>query len=141
MYGIEMAFPGEERIQFEKDVLWPLAGLDTSQVESYYGIQELVRLLAYADNEAARNFLDGTMQRWEALRWLRRYALMSTEEAEQRIQFIEDYRSYVINYNLGQDIVKRYIDRHSGGDLSDNSRRWSLFARLLTVPLTPSRLK
>ena len=140
-YGIEMAFPGAERIKFEKEVLWPLAGLDTSQVEQYYQIQELVRQLAYADNEAARNFLDGTFQRWEALRWLRRYALMSEQEAEQRLQFIEEYRSYVINYNLGQDIVRRYIERHSGGDVSDRQGRWKLFERLLTVPLTPSRLK
>src|SRR5881396_812809 len=27
-FGIEMAFPGEERVEFERDVLFPLAGLD-----------------------------------------------------------------------------------------------------------------
>ncbi len=140
-YGIEMAFPGHERIQFEKEVLWPLAGLDTTQVERYYEIQEMVRQLAYADNEAARNFLDGNIQRWEAIRWLRRYALMTADEAEQRLQFIEEYRSYVINYNLGQDIVKRYIERHSSTGVNNRMTRWNLFARLLTVPLTPSRLK
>src|SRR6185503_6212472 len=30
-YGIEVAFPGEERVNFEKTVLYPLAGLDPSK--------------------------------------------------------------------------------------------------------------
>lgn len=140
-YGIEMVFPGEERIKFEKEVLFPLAGLDTTQVEKYYEIQALVRQLNYADNEAARRYLDGAFQRWEALRWLRRYALMSADQAEQRLKFIEEYRSYVINYNLGEDIVRRYVERHSGANVNDRAARWKLFERLLTVPLTPSRLK
>ena len=34
-YGIEVAFPGEERTAFERDVLFPLAGLDASQAATY----------------------------------------------------------------------------------------------------------
>ena len=35
-YGIELAFPGDERVDFERNVLFPLAGLDDSQAEMYY---------------------------------------------------------------------------------------------------------
>ena len=35
-YGIEVAFPGDERLAFERDVLFPLAGLDPSRRDEYY---------------------------------------------------------------------------------------------------------
>ena len=44
-YGIEVAFPDDERRAFERDVLFPAAGLDASQVEQFYEIAELVEKL------------------------------------------------------------------------------------------------
>ena len=40
-----------------------------------------------------------------------KYAIMTKERAEQRMRFIDTYRSYVINYNVGQDLVKDYVNR------------------------------
>ena len=34
----------------------------------------------------------------------------------QRVKFIEKYRSYVINYNLGQDLVREWVEREAGPD-------------------------
>ncbi|MES1197772.1 MAG: hypothetical protein ABUL41_00660, partial [Chitinophagaceae bacterium] len=39
-YGIEMAFPGNEKIAFCKNVLLPLAGLDTANIEIYFKANE-----------------------------------------------------------------------------------------------------
>lgn len=139
-YGIEVAFPGEERITFEREVLFPLAGLDPLRVEEYYDILKLTSKLGYAGNEASRNYLDGKFSKDEAVDWLVRYSLMANERAEQRIQFIEKYRSYVINYNLGQDIVKDYIERN-GGTADNPKRRWELFKHLISTPQVPSGLK
>jgi hypothetical protein len=58
-YGIQVAFPGEERINFEKEVLFPLAGIDPNKADQYYAIQELRSKLDYAGNEAARKNLIG----------------------------------------------------------------------------------
>ena len=46
--------------------------------------------------------------------WLERYALYSPPRAAQRVRFIDQYRSYVINYNLGKDMVERYIEAQGG---------------------------
>ena len=105
-FGIEVAFPGEERLAFERDVLFPLAGLDPDRVEEYYEVQALVAELGYAGNEAARRYLNGEIEGEEAAEWLARYALMPIERARQRVRFFDAYRSYVINYNLGQDLVR-----------------------------------
>lgn len=138
-FGIEMAFPGRERVDFEREVLFPLAGIDPGSAEQYYEVHSLVQLLAYAGNEAARRYLNGTFTREEAAEWLVRYALMSPDRASQRTRFFDKYRSYVVNYNLGQDLVRQAIERR-GGTPGNPEQRWKIFAELLSSPRIPSSL-
>ena len=139
-FGIEVAFPGAERAAFERDHLYPLAGLDPSQAARYAEIQTLLQKLSYAGNEAARGYLDGKLSRQDAEAWLVRYALMSPERAAQRVRFMEQYRSYVINYNLGQDLVRQYIEKR-GGTADHPQQRWEEFAKLISSPRLPSGLR
>ena len=97
----------------------------------------LVDRLSYAGNEAARRYIDGEIDGAGAVKWLERYGLYSTVRAQQRLRFIDQYRSYVINYNLGKDMVARYIDARAGGD---ESKRWPPFTELLSSPRLPSGL-
>ena len=138
-FGIEVAFPGKERMEFERDKLFPLAGLDKSQAEKYSRVQELAAKLSYAGNEAARRYLNGEISRDDAAQWLVQYALMSPERAQQRTRFFDQYRSYVINYNLGLDLVRQYIERR-GGIEKNPAKRWEEFTRLLASPRLPSGL-
>lgn len=138
-FGIDVALPGKERMEFEKNVLFPIAGMDVRSVEKYYAIHELFLKLAYAGNEAARGYLNGTMTRDEAAAWLVKYALMSPDRAQQRTRFFDAYRSYVINYNLGQDLVKNYIERR-GGTPDQPRKRWEEFRKLISSPRLPSGL-
>jgi hypothetical protein len=139
-YGIEVVLPGEERIRFEKEVLFPLAGLDAEKADEYYKMLSLLSELEYAVNDAARNYLDGKWNKDETKTWLIKYSLMTPDKAEKRIEFIEKYRSYVINYNLGKDIVKNYIEKN-GGTSDDPEKRWEIFTKLLSTPQTPSGLE
>ena len=139
-YGIEVAFPVADRIRFEQDVLFLVAGLDVSKVAEYYQILELVDRLSYAGNEAARRYINGDINREGAVAWLEKYAMYTKPRAEQRVRFIDQYRSYVINYNLGKDLVRAYIERKAGRDRSP-ARRWQEFAALLSSPRLPSGLK
>jgi hypothetical protein len=139
-FGIEVAFPGEERTAFERERLYPLAGLDPAQAAAYAEMQRLVQKLSYAGNEAARGYLDGKISREDAEAWLVRYALMAPERAAQRVRFMEQYRSYVINYNLGQDLVRQYIEGR-GGTADQPQKRWDEFAKLISSPRLPSDLQ
>jgi hypothetical protein len=138
-YGIEVAFPGNEREEFEKRVLFPIAGLDTSLAEKFYRVQEKIGELDHALVEAARNYLDEKWTRQEAVDFLVEYRLSTPERAEMNLQFIEKYRSYVLNYSLGEEMVKNYIIR-KGGTESNPSIRWRLFEHLVTTPQVPSNL-
>jgi len=139
-FGIEVAFPDEARLRFESEVLFPLAGIDPQRAADYYKIESLKSRLDYAGNEAARGYLDGTMDAEQAIGWLVTYALMPEERARQRLAFIEQYRSYVINYNLGLDMVRNHIE-NQGGTADKPDLRWQLFADLLSNPPIPSQLK
>jgi len=136
-YGIDVAFPANERVEMEKETLFPIAGLDPARAEQYYRVHELVSSTSYAGNEAARRYLDADIDAEAAAEWLTTYALMAPARARQRVKFIEQYRAYVINYNLGKDLVRNYVERRSGGDAE---KRWDVFAELLSSPRLPSGL-
>ncbi len=135
-YGIDMAFPQDERAKYEKEVLFPKAQLDASQADRYYRVLGLVGKTSYAGNEAAREYLDGRMTADAAVDWLVRYGLYSPERAKQRLRFTDKYRSYVINYNLGKDLVARHIEK----DAKSPEERWRRFRELLSSPRLPSDL-
>ncbi len=137
-YGIPVTFPNGERIEFEQKVLFPAAGLDPARAREYHEVQALVDKLAYAGNEAARRYLNKEIDAGQAAEWLERYALMPKDRARQRVRFFDQYRSYVINYNLGKDMVAAFVERRAGGD---PARRWEEFAQLLSSPRLPSGLK
>jgi hypothetical protein len=138
-YGIEMAFPGDERVVFERETLFPLAGMDPARAELYYRVQELKERLSYAGNEAARRYLDGQINADAAASYLTTYALMSRPRAEQRVRFIDQYRSYVINYNLGLDMVRDYVEMRASEDPTEEYR-WAVFLDLIASPRQPSGL-
>src|SRR5689334_10045339 len=132
-YGIDVAFPRAERLEFERRVLFPAAGLNPENAAKYYDVMALVDKLSYAGNEAARRYLDGRIDAKAAADWLEKYGLYSGPRAEQRVRFVDQYRSYVINYNLGKDMVATYLE-------SRGPDRWAEFARLISSPRLPSSL-
>ncbi|MEX2124367.1 MAG: hypothetical protein WD795_10790 [Woeseia sp.] len=147
-YGIELAFPGDERLRFEKERLFPLAGLGPDDADRYYALLELLQQLSYAGNEAARDYLNGDIDRDQAVQWLVDYTLVSPDRARQRVDFFDTYRSYVINYNLGEDLVRAYVERDPAasstggppGGQAVQDRRWQRFERMLSSPMLPSDL-
>lgn len=135
-YGIDMIFPEVERVKYEKSILFPLAGLDSSKADLYYRIFNIVEELSFASNKISADYLDGKINKDKAIELLMKYILMKKEKAEQRIRFLETYRSYVINYNVGKKVIKDYIEGHSRND----DERWKLFEEILSTPQTPSGL-
>jgi hypothetical protein len=135
-YGVDLAFPGEERIEYERDHLFPLAGLDPTDADRYYRLLELRAQLDHAINEAARLYLNGEFTSEQTQQWLINYALDTPEKAEKRISFFDAYRSYIINYYYGKDLVAAWVEK----DAETSNERWEQFTRLLSSPLSPSDL-
>ena len=139
-YGIDMVFPGEKRLAFERDVLFPIIGISKMKAENFHKVQELKAKLKYAENEIARRYLNGIIEREEAVGMIETYLLFSPKKAIQRMNFIEMNRSYVINYNLGRDQVAKHM-KLSGADPELPEKRWQIFKELLSNPYSSSTLK
>lgn len=130
-YGIDVVFPGNDKTVFSKDVLLPLAGLDTTGIDLYFKVQTIKGKLNYVRNEVGRGLLSGAMTEKDAMKWLQDYGLYNAETAAKSISFLRNYRTYVINYNYGLDLVKEYIESR-GGTESNPEKRWQLFGELLS---------
>lgn len=128
-YGIEVVFPGTDKITFAREILLPLAGLDTTGITLYFNALEIRGKLNYVRNDVGRRLLSGSMTEEEALRWLEEYGMNNKETALKSISFIRNYRSYVINYNHGMEVMKSYIERNGG---TNPETRWKVFEVLLS---------
>jgi hypothetical protein len=136
-YGIDMAFPADQRVTFERDSLFPLAKLDQRLAERNAAVRQVVERLNYARNEVARSYLDGQIDSAGAVREMSRYWLSTPAASAKTVRFIRDYRAYVINYNLGRDLVAAWVGRTAG---ADPEKRWRAFGVLLSAPLLPRDL-
>jgi len=135
--GIDLVFPGRERAAFEAAKLYPLAGLDPAGAAPYDRLLDLLHQLAGARMTIAAAYLDGKVDRAAALDLLQRYQLVSRARAEQSLAFIEQYRSYVINYGLGQDMVAADLARAGGAPWA----RWRRMEAIISEPTLPADLR
>jgi hypothetical protein len=135
-YGIDLAFPGPERLAFETAALYPLAGIPTAKAGDYLALLHAMRDLAGARFTIARDFLEGRVDRAQAVALTQKYQLVSKARAEQSIDFTTQYRSYVINYGLGQDMVQAHIERAG----TDPAARWAAMERVISEPTLPADL-
>jgi hypothetical protein len=136
-YGIELAFPGNEKLDYEVATLYPLAGLPTADAARYAELQRALKDLGGARFTIARELLEGRINDAEAVRLSRRYLLVSPERAKQLTEFTKQYRTYVINYGLGEVMVRADIEAAGG----DPKARWARMEKILSEPTLPSDLK
>lgn len=135
-YGIDLAFPPAARLAFERDRLFPLAGLNARDAARFAALQAAMKDLSGARLTIAQQYLDGVIDRATALSLSQKYQLLSPERAEQQVKFTETYRSYVLNYGLGADMVAAAVERGT----ADTATRWRRMERIVSEPTLPSDL-
>ena len=135
-YGIDLAFPGPERLRYETQALYPMAGLPTTGADEYLALLAALDELTGVRFTIARDYLEGRLDRAKAVELTQKYQLVSKKRAEQLIDFTEQYRSYVINYGLGKDMVRDYVEAAG----SDPRSRWAAMERVISEPTLPSDL-
>lgn len=136
-FGVDLAFPGEARLAFERDVLYPLAGLDPASAQAYSDLRAATADLAGARLTISAMYLNGEIDRERAVALTQRYQLTSRARAEQSLAFTDHYRAYVINYVSGEALIRAYVDRVAGNDVN---ARWAAFERTMREPTLPEDL-
>lgn len=135
-YGIDLAFPGPQKVAFEIAKLYPLAGLPAADARRYDTLLNAMKDLSGARMTIASDFLDGRISEQQALELQRKYGLVSEARAKQSISFTKQYRSYVINYGLGEQMVREDVESRRAA-----AARWKRFEQIISEPTLPGDLK
>jgi hypothetical protein len=123
-YALELAFPEDERLSYERDVLFPLAGLDPADAELHFRVEREIRRLAALRVDAARAYLDRKRDRVQSVLFLENEALVPAPWAFLR--FVDRYRTHVIAYTAGVELVRRRIEGAAD--------RWREYAVMIQQP-------
>jgi hypothetical protein len=121
-FAAELAFPGESRLAFERDVLFRLVGLNPVDADKYVGVSRLVDGLRGRQVDIARRYLDGNLEFVRAARELEDGTLMPSADAT--LKFFNEFRTYAVAYTVGHDVVALA--------LASADDRWTAYERWVT---------
>ncbi|WP_223292976.1 MULTISPECIES: hypothetical protein [Shewanella] len=136
-YGLSLIMSAQEVIDFERDHLMPLAGIE-GDIEKYHQVLACYKKLVYLDNLVCEQLTDGKISEEDAQGLLIKYGLYTSSRAQQRVKFYLSNRAYVINYNHGEDSVARWVEKDGE---TTKSEQWKRFEALLKRPLSASQFK
>lgn len=125
-YAVELAFPPAERLAFERDVLFPLAGLDPNRAQTYRTVQRLVDELGGRAVPILSDFRDKRMPRALASAALQSDALVTSPEA--LLGFVERLGPYVLGYTAARERVRGAIE---GRAERSGRSRWAVLRNVL----------
>jgi hypothetical protein len=129
MYAVDVAFSDDDRVRFEREQLFPAAGITGEDAGRYVRVARLVEELQDVQVEIARQYLDGALEFARAAAALEEQALMRDTGA--MLKYVNEFRSYVTAYTTGRQAAVAFVESCAGS--ADRDRRWKCFERLLTA--------
>lgn len=133
-YGVDLVFPKEKIIDYYVEELFPALGLPAEEADRFEMVTRLGNDLMFRGwVNTTRDLINRVIDRDETIERMCSQQLMSREMAKQYLLMMGHYRSYVINYSAGYDLVKQYVESHPN--------RWSAFQNVLSEPMTIAGLR
>ncbi|MBI3493758.1 MAG: hypothetical protein HY047_18575 [Acidobacteria bacterium] len=126
--AIDLAFPSDDRAGFERDVLYPAAGLDARDAARVVQIERLVVRLRPAVADVARQYLDGDLEFVRAGTALRERALIP--QPDGLLKFLNEFRSYAVTYTYGPEGLGTEI----GAAPDDPRAAWRRYEEIAVPP-------
>ena len=136
--AVNIAFSETDRARFERDVLFPLAGLPPAQAQAYVALSLAVKVLNPAAMTITAAYIDGRIDKPTAVHQIQTYAVLGPDQAEQSVGLMSYFRSYGVNYGAGERLVRRFVE---GGGTATREQQWRRYSSLLTTPTVPSDLQ
>jgi hypothetical protein len=127
-YAPTLLLSDDERLHFERDLLFPLAGLKASDARRYLRVEKLIGDLHTAEPAIARDYLDGNLEFVRAAEALERETLM--QHSETTLLYLNEFRTYMLTYTQGADQVRAYIE---SGNATERER-WRRYLALIRDP-------
>jgi hypothetical protein len=110
-FAVGLAFPAAERLGFERDVLFPMAGFGAEDAARFEQIRSLIEQLAPAALPILRAYRDHTITAEAAAFALEQDALVASPQA--LLGFVDTVGAYVSGYTVVREDVRGIVD-HAG---------------------------
>ena len=128
-FGIALAFPFEARVAFDRQVLFPLAGLDPAQARRYETVHRLIDQLSSTTAPILAAYADGRLSFGEAAADLVADAGISSPDA--LLRFADRYGAYTLGYTSARDRLRDYVNaRH----LRTGEDAWTVLRDVVAGP-------
>ena len=128
-YGVGMVFPLDDRLKFEREVLYPLAGLTMQDETSWRAYISARSSILGATSTVIRDYLDKKIDADSAKKLSMRYRLMNPRSAEQLLKMVDAIGTDIIASDQGWEAV----DRAFRGKPLDE--QWRLLRRMEEEPM------
>lgn len=129
-YGVDLAFPVEERLAFERDVLFPMAGFPVGEAERFEKVHRLVSELALSVMPILREYRDGVISFNTATFRLEREAFIASPAA--LLKFVDDLGAYSTGYTVARNAVRNHVESVARG----GEDPWVVLRRVVAGPQT-----
>jgi len=128
-FGVGMVFPLDDRMKFEREVLFPLAGLRMQDEPAWRAYISARSSVLGATSTVIRDYLDHKIDADTAKNLSTRYRLMNPRSAEQLLKMVDAFGVDIIASDQGWEA----IDRAFKGKPLDE--QWRLLQRMEAEPM------
>lgn len=129
-YGVDLAFPPKERLAFERDVLFPMAGFPVAEAERYAKVHHHITELALSALPILREYRDGVISFNTATFRLEREAFIASPAA--LLKFVDDLGAYSTGYTVARNAVRNHVESVARG----GEDPWVVLRRVVAGPQT-----
>jgi len=128
-YGVGMVFPLDDRMKFEREVLYPLAGLTMQDESAWRAYISARSSVLGATSTVIRDYLDRKIDAETAKNLSMRYRLMNPRSAEQLIKMVNAFGVDIIASDQGWQAID---EAFRGKPIEE---QWRLLQRMEEEPM------
>ena len=128
-YGVGMVFPLDDRMKFEREVLYPLAGLRMRDEPAWRAYISARSSVLGATSTVIRDYLDHKIDADTAKKLSMRYRLMNPRSAEQLLKMVDAFGIDIIASDQGWEAIDRAFKGKPMGE------QWRLLQRMEAEPM------
>lgn len=121
----EIAFSDKDRLQLEKEVLYPMAGVKPEGAERYLAVKSQMAELEPAIPIIARRYFSGDLEFVRAGQQLGQEVLM--DHYFETLKYLNEFRSYVVTYTYAPGLLR---ESYAGSDEEGRWKAYESWARL-----------
>jgi hypothetical protein len=125
-YGVDLAFPADDRLGFELEVLGPLAGVSSARIRRNHALRAHLRVLERLVSSQLVAWDEGVLTEAEAVRQLEEEALIGNGAA--LLRYAREHGAYALAYTLGRDRVAGTVAAERA---RTGAGRWVVLADLI----------